>query len=263
MTKAASSKKPTARLLGESPAMRRVREQVRALAAADTPVLIEGESGTGKRLVARAIHEASGRRAGPFRTVSPAGLDESLLMSRLFGHRPGAFPGAESDQHGLFEITHGGTLFIEELGDLPAGVQERLLRVLETGEIMPLGDSAQSAPRPVDVRVLTGTSRSTEHDVAGGQLYGTLLERLRPARIALPPLRLRVEDIPLLAMAFLERAAAAYSKQVDGISRDAVERLTRHSWPGNVRELEAAIECAVIWATGPTLRATDLPPELG
>lgn len=249
----------TVRLLGESPAMRQVRRQVRTFGALDEPVLIEGESGTGKRLVARAIHQASPRCEGPFRVASAIGLEGHLLLSHLFGHRRGVFPGAGSDEPGLFEAARGGTLLFEQLGDLPAEAQEQLLRTLVTGEIVRLGDAT---PRPIDARFLAAISGSPAGNVTAGRLHRDLLDRLRAARVVLPPLRSRVEDIPLLAMEFLERIAAAYDKRIDGISRDALDRLIRHHWPGNVRELEAAIECAVIWATGPTVRAGDLPPEL-
>lgn len=247
------------RLLGESAAIRLVREQIRTVGPLDVPVLIEGESGTGKGLVARAIHEASPRREGRFRAISVIGLEEPLAMSRLFGHRGRAFPGADSDQSGVFEGTHGGTVLLDELADLPAGVQERLLRALETGQITRLGDPV---PRTVGVRVLIGTSRSPEKGVTAGWLRQDLFDRLRTMRIGLPPLRSRPEDIPLLAVEFLRRAVAECGKRVDEISREAMDCLTRHRWPGNVRELEAAIQCAVIWATGSTVRSADLPPEL-
>lgn len=236
--------------------MRRVRAQVRALAADGAPVLIEGETGTGKGLVARAIHQASPRREGPFVVVSAVGLGEPLLASRLFGHVRGTFP---ETQAGLLEAARGGTLLLDGLGDLPLGVQAPLLHALETEEIVRLGESA---PRSIDVRTLVATNRPPEGEVAAGRLRRDLLEHLRQARIVLPPLRDRIEDIPLLAIEFLQRAAAVYGKTVEGISREAVEHLTRHPWPGNVRELDSAIECAVIWCTGPTIRPTDLPPEL-
>lgn len=236
----------TARLLGESPAMRRVRQQVEMLGVLDTPVLIEGESGTGKRLVARTIHDTSPRRDGPFQVASTIGFAGPLLLSHLFGHCRGAFPDAESDEAGLLESADGGTILFEEVGDLPLEAQERLLRTLNLGEILRLGDIV---PRPVDARVLASTSRPPEAEAASGRLRRDLFARLRAERVALPPLRSRVEDIPLLAMEILERIAPAYSKRVDGIGRDALERLARHPWPGNLHELEAAIECAVIWAT--------------
>lgn len=183
-------------LIGRSEAMETVFQLIRDVAPVDTTVLIEGETGTGKELVARAIHAASRRRNGPFVAVNCAGLTESLLASQLFGHRRGAFTGAMEDHKGFFETAHGGTLFLDEIGDVPMAVQTNLLRVLQEREILRVGDSQ---PRKVDVRVVVATHRDLAAEVAAGRFREDLLYRIRVARIHLPPLRERREDIPLLA----------------------------------------------------------------
>jgi PAS domain S-box-containing protein len=245
-------------LLGKSSSMQEVRDQVRVLAAVDATVLIEGETGTGKEMVARAIHNLSDRRGGPFVAINCAGLTESLLASQLFGHRRGAFTGAVNDHVGLFEAAQGGTLLLDEIGDMPMSVQTHLLRVLQEREILRLGDSK---PRPIDVRVLAATHRSLEREVAEGRFRQDLLYRIRVARLALPALRERPEDIPLLAVAFVQEFNAAHGKTVTGIGRNAMDQLMARQWSGNVRELRAVIEWAVIRATGPTIRPANLPRE--
>jgi transcriptional regulator with PAS, ATPase and Fis domain/ligand-binding sensor domain-containing protein len=248
----------SAGLLGSSSAIRLVQGQIDVVAGVDATVLIEGETGTGKELVARAIHQASRRRDRPFVAINCAGLTESLLASQLFGHRRGAFTGAVSDHVGLFEAAQGGTLLLDEIGDMPMSVQTHLLRVLQEREILRVGDSK---PRPIDVRVLAATHRSLEMEVDEGRFREDLLYRIRVVRILLPPLRLRREDIPLLATAFMQELSAAHGTKLSGISRDVMERLLSHRWPGNVRELKSVIEGAVIRATGPLLKLSDLPLE--
>lgn len=246
-------------LLGESIAMCDLRAEIGRIADVDATVLIEGETGTGKELVARAIHAASHRKHRPFVAINCAGLTESLLASQLFGHRRGAFTSAVSDHVGLFESANGGTLLLDEIGDMPIGVQTHLLRVLEQREILRLGESK---PRPIDVRLLAATHRNLEAEVASGRFRDDLLYRIRVVRLRIPPLRLRQDDIPLLAGVFLHRARATHGLAVQSISREAMAHLQAHRWPGNVRQLKATIEGAAIRAGGPILKLTDIVAEL-
>ena len=246
-------------LVGHSDAMRQVYHLIGELARVDTTVLIEGETGTGKELVARAIHEASHRSAQPFVAVNCAGLTESLLSSQLFGHKRGAFTGAVSDHQGLFETAHGGTLFLDEIGDIPLSVQTHLLRVLQEREITRLGESR---PRKIDVRILTATHRNLLEEVDKGTFRADLLYRIRVARATLPPLRERRPDIPLLIRTFLRQCRTTMGKAVQEVSHDAMRLLVAYAWPGNVRELRSAIEFATIRSRGGVIQAADLPPEL-
>ncbi|HXV82545.1 MAG TPA: sigma 54-interacting transcriptional regulator [Candidatus Binatia bacterium] len=246
-------------LLGKSKAMQAVFQQIRDVARVDSTVLIEGETGTGKELVARAIHASSHRKDKPFIAVNCAGLTESLLASQLFGHKRGAFTGAIEDHQGLFEAANGGTLLLDEIGDIPMTVQNQLLRVLQEREIVRLGESR---PRKIDVRVLAATHRSLAEEVAKGSFRSDLFYRIRVARIRVPPLRARREDIPLLAASFLAQFSAAGGKRVTELSHDALSLLTDYEWPGNVRELRSAIEFAVIRCAGAVIQPDDLPPEI-
>ncbi len=246
-------------LVGKSPAMLRVYQLVRDVASVDTTVLIEGETGTGKELIARAIHSVSGRRNKPFIAANCAGLTDSILTSQLFGHKRGAFTGAVNDQQGLFEAADGGTLFLDEIGDIPPPVQTALLRVLQEKEITRLGETR---PRKVDVRVLAATHHNLGEDVVRGSFRADLLYRIRVARIQLPPLRERREDISLLAQSFLVTICTATGKTVDRLHPEALHRLMSYVWPGNVRELRSAIEFAVISCKGREVSAGDLPPEI-
>jgi len=246
-------------LVGKSTPMLRVYQQIRDLANVDTTVLIEGETGTGKELAARAIHFSSRRADKPFIAMNCAGLTDSLLGSQLFGHKRGAFTGAIEDHKGLFEAADGGTLFLDEIGDIPPNVQTSLLRVLQEREIVRLGESK---PRKIDVRVLAATHHNLADDVAKGTFRSDLLYRIRVARIHLPPLRERREDIPLLVSAFLAQCAATTGKRIEEVGSDAMRALMDHEWPGNVRELRSAIEFAVIRCKGSVLEATDLPAEI-
>jgi DNA-binding NtrC family response regulator/PAS domain-containing protein len=248
-----------AALVGASPAMRIVRAQIATAAGVDATVLIEGQTGTGKELVARAIHEASRRRARPFVAINCAGLTESLLASQLFGHTRGAFTGAIADQIGLFQAAQGGTLLLDEIGDMPMSMQAHLLRVLQEREIVRVGESRA---RPIDVRVLAATHRSLDEEVIAGRFREDLLYRIRVVRIELPALRQRTEDIPQLAYAFLAQFAASHGRQLDSIAREAMERLIGLRWQGNVRELRSVIEWAVIHARGPVIKLSDLPREV-
>jgi DNA-binding NtrC family response regulator len=246
-------------LMGKSLSMARLYDQIRAIAKVDATVLIEGETGTGKELVARAIHFSSARKDRPFIAVNSAGLTDSLLGSQLFGHRKGAFTGAVENQQGFFEAADGGTLFLDEIGDVPASVQTSLLRVLQEKEILRLGESK---PRKVNVRVLAATHHNLSQDVAKGSFRADLLYRIRVARIQLPALRERREDIPLLAASFLSQCSAASGKPVQSISREALRVLMGYPWPGNVRELKSAIECALISCKNSVIQIEDLPSEI-
>ncbi len=246
-------------LIGESAAMQIVYKQIQDVAPVETTVLVEGETGTGKELVARAIHYASPRKSRPLIVVNCAGLTESLVTSQLFGHKRGAFTGAVSDQVGVFEAAQGGTLFLDEIGDIPPGVQTALLRVLQEREITRVGESK---PRPVDVRVIAATHRNLQDEVASGRFRQDLLYRIRVAQIHLPALRQRRGDIPLLVAWFLGQFRAAAEKSVLDVSQEAMQKLIDHSWPGNIRELRSAIESAVIRCDGHVIQVSDLPQEI-
>ena len=246
-------------LVGSSEPMIKVLQLVRDLAAMDTTVLIEGETGTGKELVARALHDHSTRSRGPFIAVNCGGLAEPLLSSLLFGHRRGAFTGAQADQKGLLEAADGGTLLLDEVGEVTPALQVALLRVLQEREITRLGDTV---PRKIDVRVLAATHRHLPDLVQQGLFRQDLLYRLRVARIAVPPLRQRRTDIPMLVEAFLTTAAASTGRVVHSVDADALQRLLAHDWPGNVRELKSAVEYAVIHCRRGIISGHDLPPEV-
>jgi PAS domain S-box-containing protein len=246
-------------LIGESVGMQLVFKQIRDLALVDTTVLISGETGTGKELVARALHAASPRAAKPFVALNCAGLTESLVASQLFGHRRGAFTGAVSDQLGVFEAAQGGTLFLDEIGDIPPSVQTSLLRVLQEREITRLGEAK---PRQIDVRVIVATHRDLEQEVAAGRFRSDLLYRIRVAQLRLPPLRERRQDIPLLASWFLKQFRPAADKGVQDVGQETMRALLAYPWPGNVRELKSALESAVIRTRGPVIQPADLPAQL-
>ncbi len=246
-------------LVGKSEAMQALYEQIRRVSEIDSTVLIVGETGTGKELVARAIHHAGHRRNGPFVAVNCAGLTDSLLSSQLFGHKRGAFTGALSDHKGFFETAAGGTIFLDEIGDVPMTVQTNLLRVLQEREILRVGESM---PRKIDVRVLAATHHDLAADVVSGSFRADLLYRIRVARITLPPLRRRREDIPLLVKTFLGQLRSLNPAGVDDISFEAMRLMLADARPGNVRELRAATEFAVIRCRGSVLGPGDLPPEV-
>jgi sigma-54 dependent transcriptional regulator, acetoin dehydrogenase operon transcriptional activator AcoR len=245
-------------LIGKSKPIRLVYQQIRTLANVDSTVLIEGETGTGKELVARAIHALSRRRDKPFIPVNSAGLTESLLSSQLFGHKRGAFTGAVQDHRGIFEAAAGGTLFLDEIGDISINVQASLLRVLQEKEITRLGESK---PRKIDIRVIAASQRELNGEVAQGRFRADLLYRIRVARIVLPPLRERREDIPLLVAWFLDHYRAATGKPVREVRDEAMRVLLEYPWPGNIRELRSAIEFAVIGGAE-VIGVEDLPPEI-
>ncbi len=247
-------------LVGKSPTMQAVYRSIEDVAPLDIPVVITGETGSGKELVARAIHTLSHRQTKPFVAINCAGLTETLLGSQLFGHKKGAFTGATEDHQGLFEAANEGTLFLDEIGDMPLTIQATLLRALQEKEILRLGESAS---RKVDVRVLAATHANLEDQVNAGQFRSDLLYRIRVGRIHLPPLRDRREDIPLLASVFLRQAQAASGKtEGQDFSREAMQRLMRYPWPGNVRELKSALEFSLIHCREPLIQVSDLPPEI-
>lgn len=255
----ASASGPLSRLTGASPTMHSLRQRILDIARGDWTVIIEGETGTGKELVAKAIHAASPRANGPFITVNAAGLTPTLLTSQLFGHRKGAFTGAYRDQEGFFESACGGTLFLDEIGDLPIDLQAALLRVLQEKEITRIGETQ---PRKVDVRIVAATNQDLVSRTLEGHFRQDLLYRLRVVRIQVPPLRERLIDIPLLARLFLDQASQEIGRQGLDLSASAVRLLTSYEWPGNVRELKSCIEQAVICCKSHSIEVMDLPPEL-
>lgn len=246
-------------LVGRSSAMLQIYQLIRDVARVDSTVLIEGETGTGKELIARAIHYSSPRKDRPFIAANCAGLTDSLLGSQLFGHKRGAFTGAIDDHHGLFEAADGGTLFLDEIGDIPTSVQTSLLRVLQEKEITRLGETR---PRKVNVRILAATHHNLNEDVIRGTFRADLLYRIRVARIHLPPLRDRRDDIPLLTQALLGQVCATTGKAITNLHPDSLHLLMTYSWPGNVRELKSAVEFAVISARTTSLMPSDFPDEL-
>jgi len=245
-------------IVGSSPALRGVLELVDAVAPTAATVLILGETGTGKELVARAIHERSPRSGRPLVKVNCSAISAGLVESELFGHVKGAFTGAVGTRSGRFELADGGTIFLDEIGELPLDTQAKLLRVLQEREYEPVGSSA---PRRVDVRVIAATNRDLEKAVAAGSFRSDLYYRLSVFPIALPSLRERREDIRLLVHFFVERFARQMGKRIEGVSEDTFARLLAYDWPGNVRELQNAIERAMVVTRGPWLElASELLP---
>ncbi len=246
-------------LWGVSRSMQTVYEQIRRVAQTQATVLIVGESGTGKELVAAAIHEHSPRRRGPFSTINMAAVPETLVESELFGHVKGAFTGAGHDRAGWFQATGGGTLFIDEIGDLQLTSQAKLLRVLDNHRITPVGGNES---RKIDVRVLTATNQPLESLVAENRFREDLYYRLNVLSIKLPPLRERREDIPLLTTCFFEEIAATYGQPPPELSDELKQFLLDYDWPGNVRQLRNAIESMMVLADSGVLTVDDLPPTV-
>jgi DNA-binding NtrC family response regulator len=247
------------RLVARGPAMARVLDLVRRVAPSEATVLLQGESGTGKELVARMIHARSARVGRPFVAIDCGTLPEALLESELFGHAKGAFTGAAAAKRGLFEEADGGTVLLDEIGELPQQLQVKLLRVLQEQTIRAVGTTA---PVKIDIRVIAATNRDLAARVKERAFREDLFYRLNGIVIELPPLRDRAEDVIPLAVHFLRTFRDRLGKDVAGISPEAVELLLRHRWPGNVRELEKAIERAVVLASGDAIVAEDLPPAL-
>jgi DNA-binding NtrC family response regulator len=246
-------------LIGRSPAMVAVFDAIRRVAPTDTTVLIIGETGTGKELVARAIHDASTRRSGPFVPVNCAALAEGVLESELFGHVRGAFSGAIRDHKGLFEAADGGTIFLDEIGDISARLQHRLLRVLQEKEVLPVG--AVRAKR-VDVRVIAATHRDLRSAIESGDFREDLFYRLHVFRIDIPPLRERRSDIPIFVERFLAGVPRGNNEVRPTCSPLAMRMLQAHAWPGNVRELLAVLESALLRTDGDRIEAQHLPSEI-
>lgn len=247
---------PPPDVVAESPSMRRVFELARRVAPTDSTVLVTGETGVGKEVVAQWIHDGSSRRDGPFVRVNCAALPESLLESELFGHVRGAFTGAERDRKGLFAEADGGSLLLDEIGEVPPSVQVRLLRVLQEREVVPVGETR---PRKVDVRILAATNRDLEAECAAGRFRRDLLYRLAVITIAIPPLRERPEDVEALLPRLLVRCAREAGVALPRLSPEAHALLSAHPWPGNVRELINAVQRGVVMATHGVVRPEDLP----
>ena len=242
-------------LIGEHPAMRRVRELIHRVAQTEATVLILGESGTGKELVARAIHRASPRRSKPFLTVDCGALVESLFESELFGHVKGAFTGAVTTRAGRFEMANGGTVFLDEIGNIGPSVQAKLLRVIQEREITKVGGGE---PIKVDVRIIAATNQDIQAAISAGRFREDLFYRLGVVMIEIPPLRARREDIPLLAASLLKRLSQRKLLPIKALSSDTLKGLQAYDWPGNVRELENTLERAMVLAEGVEIRTEDL-----
>ena len=246
-------------LIGRSRPMEELRNFLAVVGDSQAAVLVQGESGTGKELAARAIHRTSARREGPFVSLNCGALPAQLLESELFGYEKGAFTGAAGAKPGQFELAHGGTIFLDEIGECSPELQVRLLRVLQEKEVQRLGGTRRV---PTDFRLVAATNRNLADEIKAGRFREDLYYRINVIEVTVPPLRERREDIPLLAAFFLERFARRESKIFEGISAAALDRLGAHDWPGNVRELENAIERGVVVGRGPLLEAADLPPQL-
>ncbi len=246
-------------IVGRSSSIRRLLELVARVAPRDTTILITGESGTGKELIARALHQESLRNERPFVAVNCAALSESLFESELFGHEKGAFTGAVSLKKGRFELAQGGTIFLDEVGELAPGLQAKLLRVLQQREFERVGGTQA---HPLDIRVIAATNRDLNEDVRDGRFREDLFHRINVINLDSPPLRDRKDDIPLLARYFLQRSAERCKRHVEGLSPEAEEMLVQYSWPGNVRELENAMERAVVLGVSEIVLPEDLPEPL-
>lgn len=246
-------------ILGKSEAMQSLLGYISAVAPSDATVLITGESGTGKELVARALHNGSSRAGKPMVTVNCAALTENLLESELFGHEKGSFTGADKRREGRFAQADGGTIFLDEIGEMPLSIQAKLLRALQEGEIQRVGSDA---PIKVDARVIAATNRDLRQEAKEKRFREDLFFRLNVIAIETPPLRDRSDDIPLLATSFMQRFAEKNRKNIKGFSPQAFDCLLRYSWPGNVRELENAVERAVILCRGDLIAESDLPANV-
>jgi DNA-binding NtrC family response regulator len=243
--------------VGNSKPMREVYDLIRRLAANDAPIIITGESGTGKELVARTIHSQSCRAQGPFIAVNAAAIPEQLMESEIFGHEKGSFTGAISTRAGCFELATRGSLFLDEIAEMPPALQPKLLRILEDHRVRRLGGSHEI---PVDVRVIAATNREPRSAVQSGKLREDLYYRLNVFTISLPPVRERTGDIPLLLQHFIRECSRKHDVQVEGMRQETAQLLKSYSWPGNVRELRNVIERAVILARGGWIEPAHLPP---
>jgi DNA-binding NtrC family response regulator len=246
-------------IIGTSNSMRRLIEQATQLSRVDTTVLISGESGTGKEILAKAIHFNSARKGKPFIVINCGAIPDTLLESELFGYRKGAFTGATNSKIGKFEAADGGTIFLDEIGDLPLVLQVKVLRVVQENEIDVVGENR---PRKVDVRIIAASHKDLKQLAVDGQFRQDLFYRLNVAPLHLPALRDRSEDIPLLARFFLDKLAKRYGKEPLALSRDVLKKLESYSWPGNIRELENAMERMLVFSQSQTADVKDLPEEI-
>jgi two-component system, NtrC family, nitrogen regulation response regulator NtrX len=242
-------------MVGESPGMRHLREQVLLAAPTNGRVLVLGENGTGKELVARTLHAHSRRRTGPFVEVNCAAIPEELIESELFGHAKGAFTGAVSDRRGRFEHAHGGTIFLDEIGDMSLKTQAKVLRALQEQVIQPVGSTAMVR---VDVRVVAATNKDLQEEIRAGRFREDLFFRLNVVPIFVPPLRDRADDVPRLAEHFMATLAAEYGRRLKRFAPDAMARLQGHAWPGNVRELHNVVERLLIMVHDDTIAVSDV-----
>jgi two-component system response regulator HydG len=259
LARAALKVEEPAGMVARSPAMRQLVDLARRVARVDSTVLITGESGSGKERIARLVHEESTRATGPFIAVNCGAITETLLESELFGHARGAFTGATQDRPGLFEAADGGTLLLDEVGEVSPGMQVKLLRAIQEREVRRVGENRT---RRVDVRILAATNRDLAHGVAGGAFRQDLYYRLKVVELRVPALRERPEDLLPLARVLLSSAALRMKRPAPGLSREAAEQLARFPWPGNVRELENAMERSVALARGASVELDDLPEEV-
>ncbi len=245
-------------ILGRSAVMQTLFEMMENVAMTEAPVLISGESGTGKELVARAIHEVSARRDKPFIKVNCAALNENLLESELFGHAKGAYTGADRARMGRFEAAHAGTMFLDEIGDIPLATQVKLLRVLEEKEIERVGEHT---PVKVDVRIVSATNRNLEELIAKGAFREDIFFRINVFPLTCPPLRERPEDIPVIVQRFIRQNTAKTGKKILGLTPEAMEKMVQYKWPGNVRELRNAVEYAFVLCPSGGIGVSHLPPK--
>ncbi|MFO0740519.1 MAG: sigma-54 dependent transcriptional regulator [Labilithrix sp.] len=251
--------KPADEIIGDGPMMKKVHEVVARVAETDATVLVTGESGSGKELIARDVHKRSKRSSGPFVAINCAAMPEALLESELFGHVKGAFTDAKAPKRGLFVEASGGTLFLDEIGEMPAGMQAKLLRALEERSVRPIGGTTEV---PFDARLVTATNRDLESLVESGRFREDLYYRINVVHVELPPLRARGGDVLLLAQHFINKIAPPMGKKVTGFSSAVAERLLSYSWPGNVRELQNCVERAIALARFEELTVGDLPPKV-
>lgn len=259
MKRALGADSETFGMIGRDRKIRQIIETIRTAAPSDASVLIEGESGTGKELIASAFHTQSQRASGPFIRINCAAIPHELLESELFGYKKGAFTGADRDKRGLIEAARGGTLLLDEIAEMPTQLQTKLLRVLQERKLRPLGDEQEIK---VDFRLVSATNRNTVALFGEGGLRKDLYFRVSTIKITVPPLRERLDDVPLIARRFLKRFNDQYDKKIRDISPEAVLRLVRYDWPGNIRELESVIERAVLFCPGTELLPGCLPEEL-
>lgn len=245
-------------MIGRDPKLQQIIQTIRTAGPSDASVLIEGESGTGKELIAAALHAYSPRSSGPFIRINCAAIPHELIESELFGYQRGAFTGADRDKRGLMEAASGGTLLLDEIAEMPAHLQTKLLRVLQERKLRRLGDEAEI---DISLRLVSATNRNTAAMLEEGVLRKDLYFRISTIKIVVPPLRERLDDVPLIATHFLQRFNKQYGKKILGLSPDTVSRLLRYNWPGNIRELESVIERAVVFCPGDQLLPECLPEE--